>query len=172
MKHKTINTIILATALSVAGLTHAVAATTTESAATVTNVTTIIAKEDGRGKHHGGKHHRGGQMKTMGFHKLDLSDQQKEEMKVIITAHKEANKELKEARKAEMKALMEDPTFNETKAAELIAQREALRADKKLEMLKVKHEMYQLLTEEQKVKYDELEMKKNKKGKKGHRGNK
>jgi len=159
MKHKTINTIILATALSVAGLTHAVASST-ESATVTTQDTTIIQKDGRDGKHRGDKHRGGKHHGKMMFKKLDLSDAQKEQMRAIMTAHKEANKESKAAYKADMKALMDAPVFDEEQAQTLIAEREAQRADQQLSMLKMKHEMYQVLTEEQKVKYDQREAKK------------
>jgi len=163
MKNKTINTIILATALSVAGLTHAVASST-ESATATTQDTTII-QEDGRdGKHRGDKQRGGKHHGKMMFKKLDLSDAQKEQMKTIMRAYKEANKESKAAHKAAMKALMDAPAFDEEQAQTLIAEREAQRADKQLSMLKMKHEMYQVLTEEQKVKYDQRETKKMQRG--------
>ena len=162
MKNKTINTIILATALSVAGLTHAIAETSATTATASTEQTTLVT-EDGRAKHKGGKHRGGNQFKQMGFRNLDLTDQQKEEMQAIISAHKEATTELREAHKTEMKALLENPVFDEEKAAELVAKRDEQRAAKQLSMLEIKHEMYQLLTDEQKVKYDEQDMKKNKK---------
>ena len=158
MKHKTINTIILATALSVAGLTHAVAASDETNA---TETQTYIMKEDGQGKHRNKN-----DMRKMGFKKLNLTDEQKAEMKAIMASHREANKETKLAHKAEMKALMEDPAFDEEKAQALINQREAQRADKQLSMLKLKHQMFQVLTDEQKAKYEELQMQ----GKKGHKG--
>jgi len=163
MKHKTINTIILATALSVAGLTHAVASNT--ESATATTQDTIIIQEDGRdkqrdGKHRGDKQRGGKHHGKMMFKKLDLSDAQKEQMKTIMTAHKEANKESRSEYKANMKALMDAPAFDEEQAQTLIAEREAQRADKELSMLKMKHEMYQVLTDEQKVKYDQRETRK------------
>lgn len=163
MKNKTIATLILATTLSVGGLSYAVAATTTESGATTTQSCTM--KEDGSGKHKGGKHKGEKHGKNMGFQKLDLSDTQKQEMKTIMTAHKEAKKEvnkaLKVAHKAEIQALMTEATFDEAKASELIAQHQELRAESALSMLKVKHEMFQLLTDEQKVEYNERQMKRN-----------
>jgi len=158
MKHKKINTIILATALTVAGITHA-ATTSTEPVVADAQESSVI-KEGGHDKHHGGKHHGDHKQKKMNFKNLDLSDAQKQQMKTIMTSYKEASKTLKEAHKAEMKALMQSATFDEAKAKQLISQREAQRADQKLDMLKMKHEMYQVLTDEQKAQYDERQMKK------------
>ena len=165
MKRTTINTIILTTALSLAGFTHAATETSTASATTSAEQTTLVKKE---GKQKGEKRRDRNQIKQMGFHKLDLSDQQKEQMKAIITAHTEKNKVLRAAHKADMKKLLDKPVFDKTKAAQLIAENEASRADKKLSKLEIKHEMYQLLTDEQKVKYDEKDMKKNKKMKRNN----
>lgn len=159
MKHTTINSIILATALSVAGVTHAIAAANESGATATTTEQSCVYKEDGRGKHYGDKKRGGKQNKRMGFHKLDLSAEQKQAMKDIMKSHKEAGKTLRTEHKAEMQALMDNPAFDEDKATSLIDQREAQRETKKLAMMKVKHEMYQLLTDEQKAKYNEIKEK-------------
>jgi len=157
MKHTTINTIILATALSVAGLTTAIAATTTESGATDTP--NCIYKEDGRGKHNGDKRRGGKGNKTMGFQKLDLTAEQKTAIEAIMETNKTASEALRSAHKLEMQALLDTPTFDKEQATTLIEQREAQRTDKKLTMMQVKHEIYQLLTDEQKAQYNELKEK-------------
>lgn len=156
MKTKTIGTILLATTLSIAGMTYAVA----ESQQGMKGKQDCsMMSENGKGKHHGKNKHR-----QMGFAQLDLSDQQKQEMKSIMSSQKAKHKEQKNdqqraADKAEMQALMQADTFDTEKASALIAKHQEKSNERKLSMLETKHQMFQLLTDEQKTQYSELKMK-------------
>lgn len=156
MKTKTIGTLLLATTLSVAGISYAVAGNNQG----MKNQQDCTMSEKGKsGKHHGKMKH-----KQMGFAQLDLSDQQKQEMKTIMSSSKKQNKRQKSdserlAHQAEMQALMHSETFDEEKAKALISKKQSKKGERKLAMLKAKHQMFQLLTDEQKVQYTELKMK-------------
>ena len=55
-----------------------------------------------------------------------------------------------------MLTLMNEDSFNEDKAKVLINKQQSKSVEKRLIMLKARHEMYQLLSDEQKQKYSEL----------------
>lgn len=154
MKTKKIATIILATTLSVAGLSYAVAGNNQNMKG---NQDCAMYSEGGMNKHHGKKH------KRMGFSQLDLSDEQKQQMKSIRSSAKANKKQLKSdserlAHQASMQALMHSETFDEEQAKALISEQQAQKNAKKLEVLKVRHQMFQVLTDEQKIQYTELQM--------------
>lgn len=170
MKNKTIGTLILATTLTFGGLSYAVAANQDGMKNGQQNgENCTMMTEDGRGQNKGGKHkghgkHKGkGNSQQMGFEKLDLTDQQKVEMKTLMSSQKE-NKRVQKtdaerlAQQAEMQALMQAETFDEAKAEELISNQQSQRNESKLEKMKAKHEMYQLLTDEQKAEFAEMQM--------------
>lgn len=153
MKTKTINTLILATALSVAGVSYAVAETNTDNT-TYAQDCTKMQKDGYGGKHHSQKQRANKRGGIMGFEKLNLTTEQKQEMKTIMTSHQEATEELRNAHKAEMQTLMQNDSFDETKAKALIAEKELTKENRALAMLQLKHQMYQVLTAEQQAEYE------------------
>jgi len=170
MKTKTIGTLILATTLSLGGLSYAVAANQDGmKKGQNNNQNCTMMMEDGQGKYKGGKHKgkgkgkNRGQNQQMGFEKLNLTDEQKAEMKTIMSSQKEQKRVQKTdterlAQQAEMQSLMQAETFDEAKAEELISNQQSKRNANKLEKMKAKHEMYQLLTDEQKAEFTEMQM--------------
>ena len=149
MKTKKISAILVATTLSFAGISYAMAANHQDD-----NNEQGCKHKSGemkQGKHHGKMKHQ-----RMAFSQLDLTDTQKQEMHDIMKAAKAANKEEKSAQRAEMQALMSNETFNEEKAKALINSKQLQKAQKHLVMMQTKHQMYQLLTDEQKAQYSEL----------------
>lgn len=167
MKTKTIGTLILATTLSLGGISYAVAGNQNgmgKQGCVNDQQNCTMMNEDGRGKNKGGKHHKGkGKNKQQGFQKLNLTDQQKQEMKTIMTSQKAQNKNRKTdaerlAQRAEMQALMSAETFDEEKAKALISNQQSKNSERRLANMKAKHEMYQLLTDEQKAEFAEMQM--------------
>lgn len=161
MKTKTIGTLILATTLTFGGLSYAVAAN--QDGMNKAQDCTMM-KEDGRGKNKGGKHKGKGKNMQMGFQKLDLTEQQKQEMKTIMTSLKAEKKQQKTneerlAQRAEMQALMAAENFDEAKAKEIISAKQVKRSEQQLAKMNAKHKMYQLLTDEQKAEFAEMQMK-------------
>tara|TARA_R110001583_G_scaffold7720_9_gene37948 strand:+ start:36730 stop:37293 length:564 start_codon:yes stop_codon:yes gene_type:complete len=177
MNNKHISAIILATTLSFGGTSYAMAESQQgmkngQNCATEmqNNENKCDVKSDDmqKAKHHNKKHqgknhdqkrqgkHQGKHQQNMEFAKLDLTDTQKQAMRDIMKAMKDSNKSSKASHHTEMKALMSNETFNAEKATELISQQQVQKAEKRLAMMKAKHDMYQLLTDDQKAKYDEL----------------
>jgi len=150
---KKTSAILLATTLSFAGISYAVAADQTGT--TTQQNCKQQSSEMGQGKHHWKKKNKG-----MGFSKLDLTDTQKQEIREIMQSVKGDNKgqksESKMAHRASMQALISSDSFDEEAAKTLISVQQEEKAEKQLAMLKAKNQAFQLLTEEQKVKYSEL----------------
>lgn len=103
--------------------------------------------------------HKGG-MKRM-FKGLDLTEQQKTEIKALITAHKEGRKdqrpsdEERAARRAEMQALLTAPSFDESQALEIIAKKQVKHQQAMVARLKLQNTIYNMLTPEQQAKFKE-----------------
>lgn len=101
-----------------------------------------------------------------GFDKLDLTDAQKTQIRQIMEAgrpapmpeHRNTPENMQQERAAEQ-ALMQNKTFDEAAARNLIAQREqkraemqSLKAQNELQRLKTRHAVFQVLTPEQQQK--------------------
>lgn len=115
--------------------------------------------------------------------KLSLTDEQSAQVRALVAANK-ANKPAKpemtdaekkakkEARKAEVLAFFEAPTFDEAAVREKMAKRNAKRIELAISKKSTQHAIYQLLDEEQRVKFLKMLKKKHKKMKKNkHRKN-
>ncbi|HIP76360.1 MAG TPA: periplasmic heavy metal sensor [Psychromonas hadalis] len=107
---------------------------------------------NGHGKHHkmmGGKHG-----KQNMFSRLDLSDAQKTEIQAIMkNAHPQRgimNKEMRAKHQSKMQALMAAPEFDEAMARSMIEEHQKMKTERKLGMMKARHDAYQVLTEDQK----------------------
>ncbi|QYJ75185.1 MULTISPECIES: Spy/CpxP family protein refolding chaperone [Shewanella] len=113
--------------------------------------------------HHEGGHEGRPMMDNMRhmFRGLDLTDEQKTQFRELMKAHKDERKAQREgkddaartAHHEKMKALMSAATFDEAAAKALIAERQAKGEARALEAMKLQHQMYQLLTPEQKAKF-------------------
>ncbi|WP_022943205.1 Spy/CpxP family protein refolding chaperone [Psychromonas hadalis] len=157
MKTTTIGTILLATTLTFAGISYAVAGNSHMNKGQ--QGCNNMFGESGQSMGNGAMKHRG-----MGFAQLDLTDVQKQEMQAIMAFSKGKNRMSdadRATRQAEMQALMYSETFDEQKAKALISQKQSKHSERKLAMLKNKHQMFQLLTDEQKTQYSELRMQHN-----------
>ncbi|WP_068544394.1 Spy/CpxP family protein refolding chaperone [Thalassotalea crassostreae] len=113
-----------------------------------------VAK-DQKGKHRG----KMDNPVRMMFSKLDLSEEQKQQVKDIMKAQKEQMKALNDGQdqsKEQMKAIIHADTFDEL-AFKALQSRQAVKMQK-LGLIKAKsmHEMYQVLTAEQKQKMAEM----------------
>lgn len=108
----------------------------------------------------------GGHKGMMGLgiiQQLDLSAEQKQQIKTVMQQHKqqvqaerEQNKALRQARATERLALLKAADFNESQAKAMISSHQAQKMDKKLKALQVQHQVYQLLSPEQQAQYDAL----------------
>ncbi len=124
----------------------------------------FIFAQDGSGKSDGkrgfGKrgHHRGGHGAKM-FRGLDLTDEQKAQMKTIRQASKETMKPIREQMKAnrqKLQTLSESGTFDEAQVKAIAAQQGSLSAQMIVEKERVKVQMFNILTPEQKTKAAEM----------------
>ena len=123
----------------------------------------FIFAQDGTGKADGkrgfGKRgqHRGGH--GMMFRGLDLTDEQKAQMKAIRQASKETSKPIREQMKAnrqKLQTLSESGTFDEAQVQAIAAQQGSLSAQMIVAKEKVKAQMFNILTPEQKTKAAEM----------------
>lgn len=181
MENKTISAIILATTLSFAGASFAVAdnqqgmknnQNCVNQSENCTNQSGMMKNKQGdkhkfamneKGKRHG--KNKGKRQQKMSFEKLDLSAEQKQQIDEIMATVKTEKQNLRLAHKASMQALMANETFDADAARGLMAAQQAQKTENRLTMMKVKHEIFQLLTDEQKAKYNELK----EKGQKRHK---
>lgn len=109
------------------------------------------AEKKMRGHQKSSKH----MMKKMAKY-LELSDEQKDSMRTIFKASRESKKAEREemkAFKAEMKQLVHAESFDEQAVRSLHQAQQAKFADKMVAMAKMKHEMFQVLTSDQKEKW-------------------
>jgi periplasmic protein CpxP/Spy len=110
--------------------------------------------EEGGSKQHSEMHHykHGG----MGMLKqLDLSEAQQAQVKQIMDKQRAEMKAAmgdRRAHREEMKTIVEQDTFDAAKAERLIAQQQEQERATKLSMLRTQHEIYKLLTPEQREK--------------------
>jgi Spy/CpxP family protein refolding chaperone len=117
----------------------------------------IFAQRSGPGGKHGGSGHRG---MGMIFKKLDLTDEQKAQAKEIVQAGFEKNKSVFEAMKAnreKMKAATANGAFDEAVVSQIAAEQGQLSAQLIVEKVRVKSQVFAILTDEQKAKATELE---------------
>lgn len=92
--------------------------------------------------------------------KLNLSAEQKAQVKTILDKERDRMKDGHEARRAQrdqMKALVQAERFDRDRAAQLIQQEQGRELQDRLAMLQTRHDIYTLLTPEQRSKLQELE---------------
>jgi protein CpxP len=129
----------------------------------------------GKGSHFGGMHKmdRGGGM-GMALKGLDLTDEQKANVKAIMDAHHTAMKPAHEAMKEnrqKMQAATANGAFDEAAVTEIANAGAGLMAYMKVEKARVKSQVFSILTDEQKAKASEMKSKWGE-GKRGFRGRK
>jgi Spy/CpxP family protein refolding chaperone len=120
------------------------------------NKQTSLTEGHGHGNKHRGNrggrrgHKRGGMM----FKGINLTDEQKAQMKQISQSFRERNQPLQEqlrAKRQEMHKASEGGTFNEAVAAQKLAESAGLQAKLMGERFKLRQEMLAILTPEQKT---------------------
>jgi protein CpxP len=122
------------------------------------------ASGEHRGGHHKGRGfgkrggHRGGGMRGMMMKGINLSDEQKAQMKQIRQSFGERNKPLHQELSAKRQALRqanEGGTFNETLATQKLTEMAGLQAKLMGERFKLQQEMLAVLTPEQKTQLEQ-----------------
>ncbi|QBF83297.1 periplasmic heavy metal sensor [Shewanella maritima] len=109
------------------------------------------------------KHHKRGGMHKM-LRKLDLTEEQKTQVKTIVQKYKpemtdaerEAKKADKQARKQEVIALVTAPQFDESQAQAIVEAGQANHQQKMLDQLRMQNEIYQILDSDQQAKFQEM----------------
>ena len=115
---------------------------------------------DNNGKRMRGHHGKHGAFKMM--KQLDLTDAQKEQMKAIRQAGRESTKSLRESLKAnrqQLEQITANGQFNEAQVQAIAAQQSGIMAQLLVEKTRVKSQIYQILTAEQKAKVEEMKAK-------------
>jgi protein CpxP len=113
-----------------------------------------------RGHHRAGKmHRRGGGMMLRG---LDLSDEQKAQVKQIRESSKASTAPLREAAKANRQKMMDataNGSFDEATVTAIANEGAAIKAQLTVQRLKIKTQTFAILTDEQKAKAAEMSSK-------------
>ena len=109
----------------------------------------------------GGHHAKGAEIiPKRAMKQLSLTDQQKDQVKAIIEAAKQqfdGEKGTRKQARQQLEALTNtSASFDETKARELIAQQQQAHMERQIAHLKAKHDIWNILTDEQKAKLEEL----------------
>lgn len=134
--------------------------------ATVTGAALMAAPAmagHGDGHHHKGFHKMQKRCDMMGhgmFRGLDLTDEQKSQIKTLVKAQKEsmraeAKAEQRADHRDEMHTLITSPQFDKVKAEQLIAEQQQKRQQNMLARLETQNQIYNLLTAEQQQKLQE-----------------
>lgn len=127
----------------------------TQANAVSESQTPPATKMQHKGQQHKGEHHKG---KRGGFEKLNLTAQQKAQMKAL----KEAQKQKRQANsqqhrvqmqqlKAQTEALINSPTLNNAALNKLAEQQAAVSKQRFINRVQAQHAMAQILTPEQKA---------------------
>lgn len=91
---------------------------------------------------------------TMNFSQLNLSESQEKEIQAIMAAamgEKQLDMAEMQVQHADMQALLSAEVFDENKANALMEKHHSQMGDKAMTMLKVKHQIFQVLDDEQKT---------------------
>jgi len=110
----------------------------------------------------GGMMHGGMMYGGMMFSQLNLTNAQQQKIQSIMTTAMGAMRGRQgmmtnmQAHMAESQSLLNSPTFDESKAREMISKHQALMVDIQLNMLKARHQAFQVLTEPQKEQFNTL----------------
>ncbi|HEY1059210.1 MAG TPA: Spy/CpxP family protein refolding chaperone [Limnobacter sp.] len=107
---------------------------------------------------HGMERHEHGPMALL--KKLNLTPDQNAKVKQILDKQRASMDGKREAHKAhrdEMRALVESDTFDQAKATQLIQQQQQQELNDRLSMLQTQHDIYMVLTPDQRTKLKALE---------------
>lgn len=115
--------------------------------------------QHGKRAHFGGRHKRGGRMMGRMFRQLDLTDEQKAELKSIRQASRENMKPIREqmhANRQSLRDLTANGSFDEAQVQAIASQMGSLHAQMIVEKERNKAKMFAVLSAEQKAKLAEL----------------
>jgi len=151
MNNKTMKTMLFAFTLSLAGASYVIANQNHASAGASMGMGSMEMGHKGMMEHKGmmGMHNT-----TMNFSQLNLSESQEKEIQAIMAAamgEKQLDMAEMQVQHADMQALLSAEVFDENKASALMAKHHSQMQDKAMTMLKVKHQIFQVLDDEQKT---------------------
>ena len=158
MKTKTITAILIATTLTFVGTSYAHQST---KGAQHHNMSggMMGMQQNGQMGHMSMGYMQMGNM-GMGFSQLNLTEQQQQEMQEMMASSQGQNTGWManmQAHHAEMQALMESDTFDDNMAKEMLERHQLQMSESRLTMLKTRHQMYQLLSDEQKEEFRNMQ---------------
>lgn len=150
MNNKTMKTMLFAFTLSLAGASYVIANQNHASAGASMGMGSMEMGNMEMG-HKGmmGMHNN-----AMNFSQLNLSESQEKEIQAIMAAamgEKQLDMAEMQVQHADMQALLSAEVFDENKANALMAKHHSQMGDKAMTMLKVKHQIFQVLDDEQKT---------------------
>jgi Spy/CpxP family protein refolding chaperone len=149
MNNKTIKTMLLVLTVSFTGASYAATATPHAQNA---SEDCSMGMGMSMGKMGMGMGHMAMGNMSMNFSQLNLTDQQKQEIQAIMAASMNGNHQNMtdmQMHHTDMQALLSSDVFDENKAKALIANHQSQMGERKLTMLKMKHQIFQLLDDEQ-----------------------
>ncbi|MCL1047156.1 Spy/CpxP family protein refolding chaperone [Shewanella electrodiphila] len=128
----------------------------TSTAETTAQTEQTQQKGERGGKHHGKSMHKS--VRKM-LRSLDLTETQKTDVKAVFEKYKEdkadrPSAEERAAHKAEMLALISNANFDDAQADAIIDAKQLKMKEGMKNFMKMQNEIYQLLTDEQKEKFD------------------
>lgn len=111
-----------------------------------------------RSAEHKGEHHRGHSGMFKFLRKIELSDEQKADVKAIMTKYQQERtprptQEQHQAHRAEMLALITQGDFDESAAQALVQAQQQKHQGAMVNKLKMQNEIYQLLNDDQKSQF-------------------
>jgi protein CpxP len=149
MNNKTIKTMLLVLAVSVTGTSY-VAAHSQHASEDSSMGMMGMGSVDSEDMHRDGM---GMGNMSMTFSQLNLTDQQKQEIQAITAASINENHQNMgdmQVHHADMQALLSNTVFDENKAKTLMANHQSEMGERMLAMLKMQHQIFQLLDDQQK----------------------
>jgi len=155
MKNKTIKTMLLVLTVSFIGTSYVAAHAQHASEDASMGMGHMNTEQMGTGQMGMGQMGMGGigmGNMSMNFSQLNLTDQQKQEIQAITAASINRNHQNMgdmQVHHAEMQALLSNTVFDENKAKTIMAEHHSQMDERMLEMLKMQHQIFQLLDVQQ-----------------------
>ena len=112
------------------------------------------------GPKHGGRHHGISHLAKHLIYQLDLSQDQKNQIKTIAEEFKAQNKQKSHLDRREnrekMRAIMTAPSFDEAAARAVLKEKFDARIEKRIAFMRAKHQILAILTESQRAEVESM----------------
>lgn len=153
--------LVLSSVLAVSGSLAMVGCTQASAVSESQTTPTTKMQHAKQGQHHKGGQHMG--KRGGGYEKLNLTDEQKAQMKALREAQKQKHQANRQQHKAQMQqmhaqtqALINSPTLNTASLNNLAEQQAAFSKQRFIERVQTQHAMAQILTDEQKAQLEKM----------------